>query len=70
MNRLSIFFARSVLDEIEPFTLVIWEADELFECRWDGDKKYAKHLDKHVPHIWSSATLYNDEAIIKRKEWF
>src|SRR5258706_5870429 len=26
------------LDEIEPFTLVIWEEDELFECRWDGDK--------------------------------
>jgi len=64
-------FFRSVnLDNIEPFTLVLWENDDLFECRWDGERKHAKHLDKTVPHIWSSVTLYDDEVAAKRKKWF
>ena len=64
------FFRSISLDEIEPFTLVIWEDDNLFECRWDGSKKYAKHLNKSVAHIWSSATLYNDDITATRKKWF
>lgn len=64
------FFRSISLEDIEPFTLVIWENESLFECRWDGEKKYAKHLDKAVPHIWSSATLYNEEISEKRKNWF
>ena len=64
------FFRSISLDSIEPFTLVIWENENLFECRWDGEKKYAKHLDKTISHIWSSATLYDDAVSNKRKTWF
>lgn len=64
------FFRSINLEEIEAFTLVIWQDKELFECRWDGEKKYAKQIDKTVPHIWSSATLYNEEITAKRKGWF
>ncbi|MBS1576676.1 MAG: NRDE family protein [Bacteroidetes bacterium] len=64
------FFRSINLGEIEPFTLVIWQDMELFECRWDGEKKYAKQIDKSIPHIWSSVTLYNEEIAKKRKEWF
>jgi Transport and Golgi organisation 2 len=64
------FFRSISLEDIEPFTLVIWENENLFECRWDGEKKYAKHLDKTMPHIWSSATLYDDKVSAKRKSWF
>ncbi len=64
------YFRSIHLDEIEPFTLVIWQQDDLFECRWDNEKKYAKQIDKDVPHIWSSATLYDEHTVAKRKGWF
>ncbi|MCW3118739.1 MAG: hypothetical protein JWM28_2821 [Chitinophagaceae bacterium] len=64
------FFRSISLEDIEPFTLVIWENENLFECRWDGEKKYAMHLDKTIPYIWSSVTLYKDDVAGKRKIWF
>ena len=64
------FFRSINLDDIEPFTLILWESDDLYECRWDGERKYAKHLDKSLPYIWSSVTLYDDEIAEKREIWF
>lgn len=58
------------LEFIEPFTLVIWQDQHLFECRWDGSKKHSLPLNKEIPHIWSSVTLYPPEIIAKRKNWF
>ncbi len=58
------------LGNIEPFTLVIWQKDELWEARWDGLKKYTLRLPADVPHIWSSASLYDEEVIHKREQWF
>ncbi|MGB8191606.1 MAG: NRDE family protein [Chitinophagaceae bacterium] len=58
------------LDNIEPFTAVIWDGDRLFECRWDGTRKHTKEMDRSRAHIWSSCTLYDDEVISKRKQWF
>lgn len=58
------------LNNIEPFTAVIWDDQHLFECRWDGEQKYAIELDRTQPHIWSSVTLYTEETIVKRKGWF
>lgn len=34
------------------------------------NRKTFKKLDIHQPYIWSSATLYNDEAQEKRKQIF
>lgn len=58
------------LEDIEPFTLVLWAREELFECRWDGERKHSKQLDKFFPQIWSSVTLYNPDVIAKRQNWF
>lgn len=58
------------LENIEPFTLVIFQEKQLAEFRWDGDKKHFKTLDVHLPHIWSSATLYDTKAQEKRREIF
>ena len=64
------YFRAISLEYIEAFTLVIWEDENLFECRWDGERKYAKHLDKTIGHIWSSVTLYGQEAATRREKWF
>lgn len=55
---------------IEPFTIIIIEQNKLVECRWTGDKKFCKELDALMPHIWSSATLYNGNVRKKRERWF
>jgi uncharacterized protein with NRDE domain len=58
------------LDDIEPFTAVIWDDGRLYECRWDGVRKHTKEMDRQQPHIWSSVTLYDEQVIGKRRQWF
>ena len=58
------------LTQIEPFTLIILQQDGLFECRWDGSVKYCRQLSRSDSYIWSSATLYSEEVIRKREQWF
>jgi uncharacterized protein with NRDE domain len=58
------------LENIEPFTLVIFQEKQLAEFRWDGTEKHFKRLDAHLPYIWSSATLYDAKAQEKRREIF
>jgi uncharacterized protein with NRDE domain len=63
-------FDRLDLDRIEPFTLILIDKGDLYECRWDGNRKYCAQLRSYRHHIWSSATLYESEAIKKREQWF
>jgi len=63
-------FHKLDLYRIEPFTVVVLEKDNLYECRWDGAEKYNKQLKKHRPYIWSSVTLYDNDAVRKREQWF
>jgi uncharacterized protein with NRDE domain len=63
-------FLHADLKKIEPFTAIIFDEGQLFECRWDGEIKYHAALKIHQPHIWSSVTLYDDKIIRKRKKWF
>lgn len=58
------------LKQVEPFTLVVWSSEILFELVWDGNEKFRKKLDASVAHIWSSSTLYNQEAKKLRIEKF
>jgi hypothetical protein len=58
------------LNNIEPFTAVIFDNQQLFECRWDGEKKYNTLLDTSGKYIWSSCTLYGDEVRTRRSQWF
>jgi Transport and Golgi organisation 2 len=58
------------LEKTAPFTLILIQSYNVYECRWDGDKKHVKLLENSVPHIWSSATLYDAALQHKRSEWF
>ncbi|MEZ7507173.1 NRDE family protein [Flavobacterium sp. Arc2] len=58
------------LDNIEPFTIVLFQEEELFQLRWNGAKKEAVQLDLNEKHIWSSSTLYPKEVREKRRSLF
>ena len=58
------------LDNIEPFTLVLYQEKRLFQLRWNGLEKESIELDINKNHIWSSATLYSEEIRVKRANWF
>jgi hypothetical protein len=63
-------FSKIDLMGIEPFTLILFEKNSLYEFRWDGNERYCKQLSVSRPHIWSSATLYDGLIIKKREQWF
>jgi hypothetical protein len=59
--------------DIEPFTLVMANTAgiiQLHEFRWDGNQTHLKIIDAGIPHIWSSATLYDPAARKKREDVF
>jgi hypothetical protein len=55
---------------IEPFTLIMWNEQELHQLVWDGKDKHTIMLDNSKPYIWSSATLYNPANAANRKNLF
>jgi len=63
-------FCEIGLDGIEPFTLVLFAGSRLWECRWDGSRKYVSDLDASTSHIWSSSTLYDHPVAKNRRQWF
>lgn len=63
-------FDCATLRQTAPFTLVVVNNSRLFECRWDGEKKYCRELNNGMPYIWSSVTLYNGEQQEKSSTWF
>jgi len=58
------------LNAIEPFTLLLWQNRKPYELVWDGEYKHCTLKNPFQPHLWSSATLYDDEARQVRKKWF
>ena len=64
------FFTRMDLSNIEPFTLIIADDNNLYECRWDSNQKHCNQLSKNRHYIWSSTTLYKDDIAKKRELWF
>ena len=69
-DQLLLSYQQIDLEGIEPFTCILWDGHQLHECRWDGVKKHITQKPADIPHIWSSATLYINEVIEKRKQWF
>jgi hypothetical protein len=64
-------FLKAPLSGIEPFTLLLWQQNSLYECRWDArEKKHCLPLKNYRPYIWSSSTLYDEEIRKKRELWF
>lgn len=58
------------LENIEPFTIVLFEENKLVELQWNEVDKKTTILNKQEFHIWSSATLYSKEIREQRKNWF
>jgi hypothetical protein len=63
-------FLKIDLIDIEPFTIIIFENNCLYQCRWDGQQKHWVQLKNNYPCIWSSATLYDEITVKKRERWF
>jgi len=63
-------FGRIDLRDIEPFTLVFWQKGELYEMRWDGNRKTQMQKDAGMAHIWSSCTLYPTDSRKYRENFF
>ena len=57
---------------IEPFTLVIANKQKhtLHQFRWDEKHAVLVEKESAQPHIWSSATLYDEETRKQRVVWF
>ncbi len=64
------FFETFDFSGIEPFTMVIYDAGELYELRWDEQKTHVLALPAEQQHIWASCTLYPTEWQQKRQDWF
>ena len=58
------------LENIEPFTLVLFQSNLLFQMRWNGIDKETIPLDIKQNHIWSSSTLYTSTIHNQRLNWF
>jgi uncharacterized protein with NRDE domain len=58
------------LIDIEPFTLVLYQKNKLYQLRWNEIEKETTPLAIHQNHIWSSSTLYASEIREKRANWF
>ena len=58
------------LDNIEPFTLILFQNAALFQLRWDGLSKESVVLNVNEKHIWSSSTLYPKDIRKERSNLF
>jgi uncharacterized protein with NRDE domain len=58
------------LNDIEPFTIVLYENKKLYQLRWNQIDKETITLDVAKSYIWSSATLYSEEIRLQREKWF
>jgi hypothetical protein len=64
------YFETYDLLEVEPFTLILYLAGKLYECHWTGTEKHQRELSTSIAHIWSSATLYEEDTVLQRARWF
>ncbi len=58
------------LSEIEPFTIVLFENNTLFQLQWNEFAKSQEELSVSESHIWSSSTLYAKDIRTERAKWF
>ena len=58
------------LENIEPFTLVLFQDKQLFQLRWNGIKKSTIVLETDKNYVWSSSTLYPKTIREQRAIWF
>jgi hypothetical protein len=64
------FWSEINLENVESFTLVLFQNEKLYQLRWNEIEKSKIELDTSKCHIWSSSTLYPKEIREKRAQWF
>lgn len=70
-SSLDAFIEQVNLSHIEPFTLLLFEIEKKsYELRWDGQLKHVKQMNTNIPHLWQSATLYEQNIQEMRHKWF
>src|SRR5690349_21620573 len=47
-------FEETDFDDIEPFTVILFENKNLYVGKWDGQMKWLEPLNAKKPYIWSS----------------
>jgi uncharacterized protein with NRDE domain len=62
------FYTHVNLEGVEPFTLVMVWANCVYELKWTGHRKHFTAL-ANVPHLWASATLYDQAVVQKKRQW-
>ncbi|MCD4677602.1 MAG: NRDE family protein [Desulfobacula sp.] len=62
------FANRYELNNLEPFTLLVYENNSLYEFRRDETKYSIKELNRALPYLYLSATLYSEGLQIERKK--
>ena len=65
-----VFWDEIDLENIEPFTLILFQEKKLFQLRWNGIEKSNQLLENQKNHIWSSSTLYSKKIREQRANWF
>jgi hypothetical protein len=58
------------LANIEPFTIVYFDGENLMQWQWNSLEKNTKQFNCDESHFWSSATLYAPEIQSERANWF
>ncbi len=64
------FFANYALENIEPFTFLLFDGSRVIEFRWDGNQRHQKILPPDQAHFWCSATLYPPDMQLQREQVF
>jgi len=63
-------FQKADFAGIEPFSVILFEQEQLWSGKWDGKMKWLEALNSRKPQIWSSVTLYGPSVIRMREQWF
>jgi uncharacterized protein with NRDE domain len=69
-NTTDEFATTYILQDIEPFTMLIAEQEKLLELHWNGIQCNFTVLNPLTPHIRSSSTLYTPQIKKLREDWF
>lgn len=71
---LATFYKEYNFENLEPFTLLILEKNEMYELISNDSHLRLKELDRKRPHIYSSSSLYTDNSKEERRltffEWY
>jgi hypothetical protein len=63
------YFETIALENIEPFSIILYEQKKMYRLIWNGSTKEVVALSLMNPHIFSSATIYTKEVQDDRKVW-